>query len=93
MRPHFDGGPIGEAARVHGEAVVMLKHRNYISCASLFEQASPRRRIESLRLERGDEVLISELILSPVSDKMMLVLLRARDIHEPRVPLAAKGRN
>jgi hypothetical protein len=37
MRTHFGGGPVGEAAVIYGEAVVMLKDRNRVSRARFLE--------------------------------------------------------
>ena len=52
-RAHLHGGPIGKAAVIHGEAVVMLEHGNYVLRAGLFEQARPRCGSYFSALNRG----------------------------------------
>ena len=86
-RTHFRGVPFGQLAFVHLKAVVVLRHREDISGSGSPEQRHPLRRVELLRPEHGDEVLVAEPVLGAVGVPVVLPLGRILDVHISRVPL------
>ena len=57
---HFCGGPVGEAAVVHGEAVVMFENGDDVLGAGFLEEAGPGGGVEILGFEHGDEIFVAE---------------------------------
>src|ERR1700732_3217908 len=87
-RTHFRDRPVGEAAVIHREAVVMLKNWNNVLGSGLFEQARPGCWIEVLRPKHGDEILVPELSERTESAEVVLVFVRFRPVHIARIPFA-----
>ena len=92
-RPHSGGGPVGELRVIHGEAVMMLGDRHHVTCAGFTKQLRPRARIELLRLEQGNEVLVTEPVLRTVGFTVVRVLRGPLAVHIARIPLIAEPRN
>gem|GEM_PF-5543590 len=89
--PHLRGVPPGEAAGVHGEAVVVLGDGHDVLRSGLQEQVRPLVGIEPLRPEHRDEVLVSKTVLRAVRADVVLELGGSAHVHVARVPLVAEG--
>ena len=71
----------------------MLGHRHHKTRARGREQPGPGLRVEPLRLEPGDKILIAKAIGRPIGLDMVLILRRTGPVHVSGVPLVAKGRH
>ena len=93
LRPHLGRGPVAQRAVVHREPVVMLRHGDDELRARPAEQIGPCGRVELLRREHRDEVLVAELRL--VAEHLLVIdeLARVLQIHVARVPFVAEGRH
>src|SRR6266849_997734 len=90
---HFRGRPVGKAAVVHGEAVVMLEDRNDVLRSGFLEETRPSCGIEMLRPEHWDEILVTKLCQRAISAKVVVVFVRALTVHIARIPFASKRRH
>ena len=89
--PHLGRVPVRNLAFVHLEAVMVLRHRYHVLSACPGEQLRPGIRIELVRREHGDEILIAEFRMFPIGLQMVLILRGIFYIHVPGVPLAAES--
>ena len=92
-RSHFKCVPVRKLAFIHLESIVVLGYRHHIFCARFCDKIHPLRRVELLRPEHGNKVLIAEPVLRAVDGKMMFIRLCALHVHIARIPLAAVRRN
>ena len=90
---HLGCSPRREAAVVHREAIMVFSHRHDVACAGCLEQGGPSRRVEVLRREARDEILVAEPRLRAVGRNVVRELLLVALVHVPRVPLVAKRRH
>ena len=88
---HFRRAPVGKAAVVHRESVVVFGHGHDIAGPGRLEQRGPFPGVEFLGLEKRDEVLVAEFGLRPIGLQVVFVLGRILDIHLARIPFAAEG--
>ena len=72
---------------------MMLEHRDNVFRSRLMKQAGPSSRIEVLRLEHRNEILISKFIDRAICADVVLVFFGIPPVHVTRVPLAAESRN
>jgi hypothetical protein len=72
MGTHAGGIPWRDIGVVHGEPVTVLPHGYHVARAGLDKKIDPRVGIEALRFEKRDEVLITELGLTPIRSDVML---------------------
>ncbi len=90
LRAHLSRVPVGQAALIHLEPVMMLRHRNDILCPRFFKKTCPFLRVKFFRFEHGDEILIAKLFMRAIGFYVMLKLRRALDIHVTGIPFIAK---
>ena len=90
LRAHLGRIPVGKFAFIHLEAVMMLRHGNHIFCASLFKKLRPFFRVELLRFEHGNEILVAELLMGAIGFHMVFKFRRTLDVHISGVPFASE---
>ena len=61
----------------------MLCHRYDVLSACLAEKLSPLLRVELLRLEHGDKVFVTEILMIAICLNMVIKLIRALNVHIP----------
>jgi len=93
MGAHAGGIPRRDIGVVHGEAVAVFTDGNDVARAGLNKKADPRIGIEALRFEQWDEVLVTELGLTPISSNVMFEGRVPGNVHVARVPLVSECRN
>src|SRR5689334_18138043 len=71
-RAHEGRLPPGPWLVVHGEAVVVLGHRNDELSAGPPEQGGHAAGVEPVHRELGDEILVAEVGVWPVRSNMMV---------------------
>src|SRR5688500_18969416 len=90
LRAHRGGVPATPASVVHGEAVMVFGNGHDEVGSRLTEQLRPLGRVEGIRGELWDEVLVAELVLRTVRGPVVLELRPALLVHPARVPLVAE---
>src|SRR5208283_1893758 len=90
---HLYGGPIGDAAVIHGEAIVVFKDGNDVPGASGLKELGPLDRIEMLGFETRNEILVTERRGRAIRRKVVFIFSGPLLVHHARIPLAAKGRD
>src|ERR687897_743771 len=88
---HRGGLPATPVSVVHGEAVMVFGNGYDEVGSRLTEQLHPLSRVEEIRGELRDEILVAELVLLTVGRPVVLELRSALLIHPARVPLIAEG--
>ncbi len=72
---------------------MVFKHRHHIPRPRVLEQLRPHRRVKPLSLEHRNKIFVTKLGQWPIRRHMVLVDLRAFEVHLPRIPLASKRRH
>src|SRR5271165_2117974 len=93
LRAHLHHSPVAQAAVVHRETVVMLRHGHYIFRPRFLEELGPSSSIEAFGLELRNEILIAELVLGAIRSDLVLVFGRALLIHHSWIPFIAESWN
>src|SRR5664279_1089818 len=85
--------PVAQAAVVHRETVMMLRHGHHIFRSCFFEELCPRGSIEVFGFEHWNEILVAELVLGAVRSDLVLVFGSALLIHGSWIPFIAESRD
>ena len=88
FRPHVDGVPLVELRVPEEEVVVVRAHADEVLRPGLLVELHQAVRVPFLRLPQRDDVLVAELRRMAVVLQVILVMLVARLVHAPRVPVA-----
>ena len=93
LGPHLGSIPLGEAASIHLETVMVLRHRHHIARTGPAEQVCPGGGVEVFCPEHGNKILVAKILVGAVGFQVMLVSLFPGYVHIARIPFAVKGRH